>query len=57
MDKAQRPWKIFYDINIVDITYQPFNAANWQPVASGVLGNFNLIACDRMNRDKQAINI
>lgn len=42
MDKAQIPWKKFYDINFVDISYQPFNAANWQPVASGILGNLTL---------------
>jgi hypothetical protein len=42
MDKEQKPWKNFYDINFVDITYQPFNAADWQPVASGILGNLKL---------------
>ena len=42
MDKEQKPWKIFYDINFVDITYQPFNAADWQPVASGILGSLTL---------------
>jgi hypothetical protein len=31
-------WKKFYDINIVDIQYKPFNASNWKPVDSGLLG-------------------
>lgn len=36
---GQKPdWKIFQDINIVDIRYRPFDATRWQPVPSGLLG-------------------
>jgi hypothetical protein len=31
-------WKKFYDINIVDIQYKPFNASDWKSVDSGLLG-------------------
>lgn len=31
-------WKIFSDINIVDIKYKPFSARNWLPMPSGLLG-------------------
>lgn len=37
-DGQQPDWKIFYDINIVDIRYRPFDATRWQPVPSGLLG-------------------
>lgn len=37
-DKQAPEWKKFYDINIVDITYQKFNADNWEPMPSGLLG-------------------
>lgn len=39
MYDAQHPeWKKFYDINIVDITYQPFHASDWPPEPSGLIG-------------------
>ncbi|GAB3640238.1 glycosyl hydrolase [Spirosoma arcticum] len=31
-------WKKFYDINIVDIRYRPFDATQWKPTPSGLLG-------------------
>jgi hypothetical protein len=37
-DKQAPDWKKFYDINIVDITYKKFNADNWEPMPSGLLG-------------------
>jgi hypothetical protein len=37
-DTQAPDWKKFYDINIVDITYKKFNASNWQPMPSGLLG-------------------
>jgi hypothetical protein len=36
-------WKKFYDINMVDIRYSPFNATNWKPMPSGLLGPVRLI--------------
>lgn len=42
LDRQKTPWKKFYDINIVDIRYQPFDASRWQPVPSGLLGPVKL---------------
>ncbi len=37
-------WKIFHDINIVDINYKPFDAANWPLTDCGLLGPVTLTA-------------
>ena len=37
-------WRKFYDANIVDITYQPFDASKWKPVLSGILGSVRIVA-------------
>ncbi len=36
-DPAHPGWKKFYDINIVDIQYKPYSAANTDPMPSGLL--------------------
>lgn len=41
-DQQSPAWKKFYDINIVDITYRPFNASTWLPIPSGLLGPVRL---------------
>ena len=38
MDMNKVNWKKFYDINIVDIQYNLFDASNWKPVDSGLIG-------------------
>jgi alpha-L-rhamnosidase len=38
IDRQGENWKKFYDINMVDIRYKPFDASNWQVVESGLLG-------------------
>jgi hypothetical protein len=43
LDKKGVYWKKFYDINFVDIGYRPFDASNWTPVLSGLLGDVKLI--------------
>lgn len=43
LDRQKTPWKKFYDINIVDIRYQPFDASNWAPVPSGLKGPVKLM--------------
>ena len=43
LDKTGVNWKKFYDTNMVDIRYQPFNAAKWQPVPSGLLSPVKLV--------------
>jgi len=42
-DRQAPEWKKFYDINIVDITYKKFNADNWEPMPSGLLGPVRLL--------------
>ncbi len=43
LDRRQVPWKYFYDINIVNIDYKPFNASDWPLRDSGLLGPVRLI--------------
>lgn len=38
MDKKGMEWKIFKDINIVDINYKPLDASNWKIQPSGLDG-------------------
>ncbi len=38
LDRRGVKWKIFRDINIVDVNYQPFDAANWALTDCGLLG-------------------
>ena len=42
MDRRGIRWQKFYDINMVDINYQPFDASGWQPMESGLLGPVTL---------------
>ncbi len=43
LDQQRVEWKKFHEINFVNIRYEPFDAANWQPVESGLLGPVKLI--------------
>ncbi|MFA6128172.1 MAG: glycosyl hydrolase [Bacteroidales bacterium] len=45
IDQDKIPWKKFYDINFVDIKYQPFDASRWALVPSGIIGKVCLITC------------
>jgi hypothetical protein len=38
LDKQKVNWKKFYDINLVDINYKPFDASTWTPTPSGLIG-------------------
>ncbi len=42
LDRRGVPWKTFHDINIVDINYKPFDAANWPITDCGLLGPVTL---------------
>ncbi|MFT4735242.1 MAG: hypothetical protein ACI9DJ_001117 [Algoriphagus sp.] len=42
LDKQGVLWKKFYDINFVDITYAPFDAREWPPQPSGLMGPVKL---------------
>ncbi len=41
-DAQQPDWKKFEEINMVDIQYKPFNASQWKPMPSGLLGEVKL---------------
>ena len=43
LDKKGVIWRKFYDINFVDITYNPFDASKWAPVPSGLLSEVKLV--------------
>ncbi len=45
LDRQKVPWKKFYNINFVDIKYRPFDASNWPPMDSGLIGPVRLIPC------------
>jgi hypothetical protein len=42
-DARHPEWKRFYDINFVDITYQPFDPAGWPPEPAGLIGPAELV--------------
>ena len=42
LDRRGVPWKIMRDINLVDINYHPFDAAQWPVTPSGLLGPVTL---------------
>jgi len=42
LDRKAVPWKIFHEINFVNIQYEPYNASAKQPVAAGLLSNISL---------------
>ncbi|MBM4156629.1 MAG: hypothetical protein FJ221_16625 [Lentisphaerae bacterium] len=38
LDRRKVAWRIFRDINLVNIKYKPFDASNWPVFDSGLLG-------------------
>ena len=42
LDRRGVKWKNFYDINIVNLDYKPFDASNWPLTDSGLLGPVTL---------------
>lgn len=43
LDKRGVDWKKFYDINFVNIEYEPFDASDWEIKDAGLLGPVTLI--------------
>jgi hypothetical protein len=43
MDRANIPWRIFHEINFVNIEYEPFDASGWKTEPSGLAGPVQLI--------------
>jgi hypothetical protein len=50
-DQKDIPWKIFYDINVVNLDYKPLNAADWKPLPSGLTGPLQLIPLKKIEGD------
>jgi hypothetical protein len=44
LDRRGVPWKNFHDINIVNVDYRPFSAADWPLTDCGLLGPVTLTA-------------
>lgn len=44
LDRRKVPWRIFHDINFVDIRYRPFDASDWPLFDAGLLGPVRLRA-------------
>ncbi len=53
LDRRKVPWKNFYEINFVDITYQPFDASNWALQPCGLLGPVTLTPLQAFDPAKQ----
>ena len=43
MDRRGQPWKIFREINFVDIHYKPFDASGWPVREAGLVGPVRLV--------------
>jgi len=53
LDRRQVRWKIFHDINFVNIDYTPFDAAGWPLYDSGLLGPVTLTPATVLTRIHQ----
>jgi hypothetical protein len=42
LDRRKVPWRLFHDINVVNIDYKPFDASGWDVRPSGLLGPVTL---------------
>ena len=51
MDQQGMTWRIFDDINFVNIDYKPFDASGWDVLPSGLLGPVTITRIDRTLND------
>ncbi len=51
MDRQEIPWRIFHEINFVNILYRPFDASGWEVSMSGLEGPVRLIPVDTVNTE------
>jgi len=49
LDRRKVDWKIFHEINFVNIDYKPFDASGWPLRDSGLLGPVRMIPVSRMD--------
>jgi len=47
LDRKKVQWKNFYEINFVNIRYEPYDASDKEPVASGLLDDIKLLTLIR----------
>ena len=43
LERSGREWKTFYEINMVNRHYEPFDASIWDPMPSGLIGEVRII--------------
>jgi hypothetical protein len=43
LDKRGVDWKKFYDINFVNIEYEPFDASDWELKKAGLFGPVEIV--------------
>ena len=43
LERSGGEWKIFYEINMVNRHYEEFDATEWDPMPSGLLGRVRII--------------
>ena len=47
MDRRGEPWKIFHDINMVNVDYRPLDASNWPVRDAGLAGPVTLAPMEK----------
>ncbi len=53
LDRQGVNWKKFYDINYVNIKYKPFDASQWEPFPSGLIGPVKLVPLKKLQFNDQ----
>lgn len=43
MDQNKMEWRKYHEINFVNINYKPFDASNWTPMPSGLIGPVRIV--------------
>jgi hypothetical protein len=43
LDRRQVPWRVFHDVNLVNLDYKPFDASGWPIRKAGLLGPVTLV--------------
>ncbi|MDT3403977.1 glycosyl hydrolase [Mucilaginibacter terrae] len=43
MDQNKMEWRKYHEINFVNINYKPFDASNWTPMPSGLIGSVKIV--------------
>lgn len=47
-DRRKVEWRIFYEINFVNVFYKPFDASGWKPMPSGLIGPVQLTPLNKI---------